>query len=1115
MPPAAVTCQLPGCSRPVYVDRHSGVQHGYCSRTHARRAQKLDSSTPLAAAAPAAAVSTEAKRQELLAQLIAMGFPAHKAQRALQVKGNFLGAAIEYASQMVDGPRCGAEPQLSRPAAANPAATRAGEIDSAASTVCENRLLAASPAADGSGPFPIRFAIAILAAGRGRVAPRHDLEQLRALAVAQHAEQRQRHAQRLGLSAPPDLLGLAELVAEQILVHGRIPKPAGRKGFDFPELTEAVQQRIVATAKTGYIQLQEQLGVAEPFISMYAERPALEELHLRARWPIFAYKARLSSLGQPVGLVAMDIERDGVPAILRAAAGADAGTEENQVCWFCDKRGHVLRNCPEREAKRLAHGTRRAILHFFAARDRFLLIDGADRRQPAAGGAAVGLRRRYMFLGREYEYLMDKDLGGNFTLRYFSPKDCHDCKWLSSATHLLRAPPFGDFSEVKPGRIGDRVGLAFSTTIPIMILDPPPPASRTAGARAVVDLTCDGGASGQVRLLEAVYHDGFDFADGQGQFGDDVRKSIQDVLQLQEPADAIQMRCFGAKGVLVHMPGTLGVGLRPSQVKFVSASSTLDVITVAKADTARSSPLIRQFIYLLESLGVPATRFAKLQATSYRQRIQAALQPQTPAKRIKKLEALKKEITGIEGKKIRISLPRGSGQCLLLLGMVDEHDCLQAGEVLVDDGTAFMEPVDVLVGRSPAYHPGDLQVLRAVPKPDSMIKARATRRGCLVFSAKGRRPVFDGMGQGDVDGDKYYVLSEKSLFPPSTTENVAADYGSQTERPRHKPGNGPCSPEEGHPDAQLQLAYAMMERLVTPGKGGALALGQIVTEWMATCDQLGATSNAAKRLVNLALDAHGVRAMDLEELESFEEKWTEAVQLSTRQRPDYFLSRLHEGTPAAEAGVIHGAETPAIASSNSVVGLLSRLTARVAQSIDLALEQLRQRDHVADHHHVLQFLMDQIAEAEKEFQVPLRELETQRAAARSIEPGEAAGTPLPQCRAVAKRIAKDRDLARDLDELELERLDIGVLEAWVQVLDEQSRQPGMDVVEQRQRARRIGQLTSSIQMKRLLAEDFGAAFFDAGTGNGGNGGDVGNGTSGSCSQRAARDSLGPKRTRHD
>eukprot|EP01046_Picozoa_sp_COSAG06_P038913 COSAG06_NODE_4540_length_4164_cov_2.650677_3_plen_90_part_00 len=66
-----------------------------------------------------------------------------------------------------------------------------------------------------------------------------------------------------------------------------------------------------------------------------------------------------------------------------------------------------------------------------------------------------------------------------------------------------------------------------------------------------------------------------------------------------------------------------------------------------------------------------------------------------------RLEAFKKEIAGREGSKVRISLPRGSGQCLLLVGVVDEHDCLEAGQVLVNDGSGYMEAISVLVGRSP------------------------------------------------------------------------------------------------------------------------------------------------------------------------------------------------------------------------------------------------------------------------------------------------------------------------------------------------------------------------------------------------------------------------------
>ena len=191
---------------------------------------------------------------------------------------------------------------------------------------------------------------------------------------------------------------------------------------------------------------------------------------------------------------------------------------------------------------------------------------------------------------------------------------------------------------MKPGRIGDRVGLAFSTTWPVMTLAVPLPrpvggvpdsvgvvdltaadddeAAAPAAAPAAPAAAAAAGAAvkraSAVRLLEAIYHDGFDFADGQGTFGDDVQVVLKDVLQLDEPPDAVQMRCFGAKGMLVHMPGTNGVGLRPSMIKFISGSCTLEVISVAKSES-RGSPLIRQFIYLLEALGVPPETFAHLQ----------------------------------------------------------------------------------------------------------------------------------------------------------------------------------------------------------------------------------------------------------------------------------------------------------------------------------------------------------------------------------------------------------------------------------------------------------------------------------------------------------------------
>jgi hypothetical protein len=160
-----------------------------------------------------------------------------------------------------------------------------------------------------------------------------------------------------------------------------------------------------------------------------------------------------------------------------------------------------------------------------------------------------------------------------------------------------------------------------------------------------------------------------------------------------------------------------------------------------------------------------------------------------------------------------------------------------------------------------------------------------------------------------------------------------------------------------------------------------------------------------------------------------------------------------------------------------VVGLLSKITNTVVESVSVALERLRRSDDDGDE--VRRQLMARITTAEQELGGPLRDLETQRAVARSKEAGEAAGVPLPQCRAVAKRIARDRDLARDLDEAELERQPTEVLVALVEELEGQSREAGADETVQRQLMRRVGQATAAIKMKELRGGAIG------GTGGGG------------------------------
>ena len=39
---------------------------------------------------------------------------------------------------------------------------------------------------------------------------------------------------------------------------------------------------------------------------------------------------------------------------------------------------------------------------------------------------------------------------------------------LQSVQSLLRSAPFGDYSNVPPGRLGERIGLSFSDTTPLL-----------------------------------------------------------------------------------------------------------------------------------------------------------------------------------------------------------------------------------------------------------------------------------------------------------------------------------------------------------------------------------------------------------------------------------------------------------------------------------------------------------------------------------------------------------------------------------------------------------------------------------------------------------------------
>lgn len=96
--------------------------------------------------------------------------------------------------------------------------------------------------------------------------------------------------------------------------------------------------------------------------------------------------------------------------------------------------------------------------------------------------------------------------------------------------------------------------------------------------------------------------------------------------------------------------------------------------------------------------------------------------------------------------------------------VVDFDDVLEEGEVHIafadrfraelDDWEGVMvHGVDVLVARSPAHFPSDIQRVRAVFKPEL-----AHLQNVIVFSAKGKTPLAEKLSGGDYDGDQCFCI---------------------------------------------------------------------------------------------------------------------------------------------------------------------------------------------------------------------------------------------------------------------------------------------------------------------------------------------------------------------
>ncbi|KAJ7480104.1 RdRP-domain-containing protein [Mycena galericulata] len=358
----------------------------------------------------------------------------------------------------------------------------------------------------------------------------------------------------------------------------------------------------------------------------------------------------------------------------------------------------------------------------------------------------------------------------------------------------------GDFSKViyRPALLGARWSQAFSASDPSVTLDLIQIQEAEDKVSTSGSIFTDGCSSISVSLNRKVW------------------KSLRASQRISTPPSAIQFRCGGAKGVLVQNPDLPADTLcfRPSQTKF----EAVDIRTLDIAATSARPILLylnRPLICLLEYHGTSADALMDLQqlAINEVQGIKDSLQQASKIMSQHGLGAsfrlpslfnnlyhlLSLEIGPwsdpqvLQHQLIKTALAYATTHILreikhrahivvpdsyTLIGVSDEWDCLEEGEIyatIVDDRKELNLPVTgrVLITRSPQIHPGDIQFVEAVRRPQL-----EHLRNVVVFSCKGSRSLPSELGGGDLDGDIYNLILDESLYPPKEFTAVPGEYPS-------------------------------------------------------------------------------------------------------------------------------------------------------------------------------------------------------------------------------------------------------------------------------------------------------------------------------------------------
>lgn len=110
---------------------------------------------------------------------------------------------------------------------------------------------------------------------------------------------------------------------------------------------------------------------------------------------------------------------------------------------------------------------------------------------------------------------------------------------------------------------------------------------------------------------------------------------------------------------------------------------------------------------------------------------------------------------------------------------MDETGFLNEGQIycsIQNEKSDLVLKGRVVITRSPAMHPGDVQCVTAVDAPPN--SPLRSVHNCVVFSSKGDRDLPSQLSGGDLDGDLYNVIYDDTLMPKMLS--TPADYATAT-----------------------------------------------------------------------------------------------------------------------------------------------------------------------------------------------------------------------------------------------------------------------------------------------------------------------------------------------